>query len=564
MVNFLHAAFLLALATAPTMAQLPSLGDALDAVIDPVTAPVSAAVNSTVNATVNATTTNATTNGTLNATTVNSTAAANNTTLAAASTPKPSGCVRQCRRRELRNMSYGERQTYFNAVRKLQSGAAPTKYDQLVKLHLDATDHSHNTAYFLPWHRGYLREYEKALQEVDPSICLPYYNSAVDSQAPEYSPIWEDDYFGGNGGNGGCVSSGPFASWRPYYPQPHCLQRKWIHGDNLGSYYSIESLNQAVTGYNDYDTFRENLEMVIHPVIHNNVGGDLSEMYSPNDPLFYSHHAYIDYTWTQWQRRNGNKFHGPNEMGASANTGDSCKGLPYKVADVLDHSKLCYTYAEMSDEDLDVGLPPSTVPQPDKGQRPELTYVENIPDNDDEKYDSRDRKNLNVLRYADRIGEAWAAKNKYDINKLRSYEDNYRNIVKKCNKIEGYVSPCSLWKRPKLCAPLIKKKEKLYCDVQGYGRVNVDYSNDVDPYQAFSNVKKRVEYCSPNVELPADKYRAQLEQIVGKSAFDGAGSLKKIVGEDEVSAAHSVMDGAIKGAAMCVAAALPFVMQSMF
>jgi tyrosinase len=504
---------------------------------------------------------NATVNATLNATNTTNLSAAS-VPPAAAAKPKvtPGGCVRQCRRREIRDLSTDERRTYFGAVRKLQEGPAPTKYDTLVKIHIDAQDFSHNSAHFLPWHRGYVREYEKALQEVDPSICVPYYNSAYDSQAPENSPVWDDDFYGGNGGTGDCVGNGPFSGWRPYYPQPHCLQRKWIYGDNLGSFYSIESLNQVVAQNDDYNSFRENVEMVIHPIVHNNIGGDLAEMHSPNDPLFFSHHAYVDYVWSQWQRRQGGSFSGASSSGAAAHPSDDCQGLPYKVSDVLDHSKLCYSYDDIADEDTNQYIPPSTVPQPDKGQRPDKTYVEPIPDNDDDKYSSRDRKNLNIVRYADRIGEAWAAKNRYDITKLRSYEDKHREIVKKCNQIEGYVSPCALWKRPKLCAPLIKRKEKLCCDIPNYGRVNVDYSTDTDPYQAFSNVRKRVEYCSPNVELPADRYRDRLSQVVGKSAFD---SMKEVLGEQDVSAANSVMEGAVKGVAMCLAAAFPIVMQNM-
>jgi len=573
----IHAALLLGLIATPSLAQvLPNLAaDPVGAIADPAAAvatpaPVTPAADAAgavpaagAVAPLNLTAPAAAAAPTLNA----SSAPANNTTLGAASIPaKPKstgGCTNICQRREIRDYSSGERSSYFNAVRKLQEGPAPTKYDKLVKLHIDAQDFSHNTAYFFPWHRGYVREYEKALQEVDPSQCVPYYNSAIDSQAPEYSPVWGDDYYGGNGGSGDCVTSGPFSGWRPYYPQPHCLQRKWVYGDSLGSFYSIENLNQMVTSNNDYDGFREQVEMVFHPLLHNSVGGDIAEMHSPNDPLFYSHHAYVDYVWTQWQRRKGYGFNGPNAGGSSASGNDDCQGLPYKVNDVLDHTKLCYTYADTSEDNSDQYVPAPTVPQPDKGQKPDMTYVEPIPQmSDEDHYSSRDRGNLNILRYPDRVNDAWAARNKYDINKLRQYEDNHRKVIKQCNELDGYVSPCSLWKRPKLCAPLIKKKQKLCCDIPKYGRVNVDYSTDVDPYQSFSNVRKRVEYCSPDVELPPEQYRAKLEQIVGKSAFDGDGSLKKIVGESDVDAGRTLTEGAIKGVAMCLAAVMPFVMQS--
>jgi tyrosinase len=46
--------------------------------------------------------------------------------------------------------------------------------------------------------------------------------------------------------------------------------------------------------------------MTTHPAGHFGVGGlvgDLSDMWSsPGDPLFYMHHAKVDYEWNRWQR----------------------------------------------------------------------------------------------------------------------------------------------------------------------------------------------------------------------------------------------------------------------
>jgi len=321
-------------------------------------------------------------------------------------------------------------------------------------------------------------------------------------------------------------------------------------------------VNQVVSDNSDYDSFRESLEMTMHPTVHNNVGGDFAQMYSPNDPLFFSHHAYIDYIWAQWQKYNGNDFGGATHDGSSASTSDSCQGLPYAVSDVMDCNKLCYSYGDLADNDIDVNLPAPNVPQPADGQKPDNTSVVPIPDNEDDRYSSKDRSNLNIVRYPDTCPDAWAAMNKYDVNKLRQHEANHRNIVKQCNEIEGYASPCCLWKRSKLCSAMVAKKAKFYCDVRDYGRINADYS-DPDPYQACSNVHKRVEYCSNKVDLPADSYKNQLQKIVGKSAFDGAGSLSGKVDKMSSSGRRSLTKGTAQGVAMCLAAIVPFVVQSM-
>jgi hypothetical protein len=335
----------------------------------------------------------------------------------------------------------------------------------------------------------------------------------------------------------------------------------------LGAFHSIEGINKIVVSSKDYDSFRTRIETVIHPTPHVNIGGDLSTMHSPNDPLFWSHHAYIDYIWVQYQKKRGNSFGGPSERGSSASKSDDMQFLPaaYKVQDAIDHRGLCYDYSDLQDADIDDRpLPQPTVEKPEGNNKPDKVVVDKVPDGDD-KYSSRDRSNLNAIRYPDDADDEWCRRNKYDVKKVREYEGEYKQVYKELNQIEGYISPCSLWRRPALCAPLIKKKQKLYADVPSYGRVNVDYSTDVDPYQAFSNVRKRVEYCTPNVDLPPDQYRSRVENVIGKSAFDGAGSLKKIVGEaDVIAGARKAAETAGRTALVGAAIAMPFMLQAIF
>jgi tyrosinase len=39
----------------------------------------------------------------------------------------------------------------------------------------------------------------------------------------------------------------------------------------------------------------------IHGTTHVQVGGHMSTMHSPQDPIFFSHHAFIDKLWSVWQ-----------------------------------------------------------------------------------------------------------------------------------------------------------------------------------------------------------------------------------------------------------------------
>jgi len=371
---------------------------------------------------------------------------------------------------------------------------------------------------------------------------VSYWSWSLDSQSPEESIVFDPQYFGGNGaGAENCVADGQFSSWRPAYPEPHCFSRQYSNGDQLGSFYSIEAVNRAVSTINDYDQFRQHVEGILHPAPHNNIGGDMSTMASPNDPLFWMHHAYVDYIWVNWQKRNG--------FGFNADANAPFDGLPtYNGAKVLDSRSLCYEYSDLQESELgddtivpNRPAPPKTPsPAPSKDKLPELTNVVAVPTEDDNTlYSSKDRSSLVILRYVDPLSDAWLTMNNLDAPSVRKYEDDYRGMVKGLNEIKGYVSPCSLLKRPKLCASLIQKKkvQNFYVDVDNVGRVEVGYQADVaaaDPNKAVANVNQLVYSCSPSVERPADEIRANVLSLTGPSAFDGAGSLTKITDPDQL------------------------------
>ena len=431
---------------------------------------------------------------------------------------------------------------------KLQSGQAPTQYDTLVKYHIDAQTFAHGSPAFFPWHRGYLRHLELALQAVDPSCCLPYWNWAIDSQSPENSPLFSPQAFGNQ--NNGCVQYA-FGQFNAYYPSPHCVTRQYNGGDTLGAFYSVEAVNRVITSTSDYDTFRTTVESMLHPTPHNNIGGDMSQMHSPNDVIFFLHHGYIDFMWSQWQRRNGLSYAGDRST--------QLRGLPYTVDQVMDHTKLCYSYDDLSDQDLAVDtLPPSLVQRPSGDNRPEYVTVIPIPTDENTRYSARDRSLLNILRYPDQIPDAWFQMNSIDIGRARGYEDDYRNIHRRLNEIKGYISPCCLWKRASLCQGYVGKTKQFCCDVPGFGRMQIGYHNN-DPRQCLSDVQARATYTNGDVQLPPDSYRAQVQSIVGASAFDGAGSMKPVVNMDMFGGSSQLESKAVmKG--VTLAAALAAVM----
>jgi len=145
-------------------------------------------------------------------------------------------------RKNVRNLSASERQNFVTALKLLKAAPSqfnpPTagRYDDYVYTHMQAmlmltiTDRTkpvrngnwtstgemrmpmwaHRCPAFLPWHREFLRQFERDLQKVSGVVgwALPYWDWAKD-QAPTQLP-WTNDFLGGDG-NDGPVISGPFA-----------------------------------------------------------------------------------------------------------------------------------------------------------------------------------------------------------------------------------------------------------------------------------------------------------------------------------------------------------------
>jgi len=115
-------------------------------------------------------------------------------------------------RKNQASLTSSERTAFVSAVLALKASGA---YDTFVDQHRAAflaspNDPAHNGPAFLPWHREYLRRFERALQSIDPSVSLPYWDWTVDNSPA--SSLWDASFMGGNGsGADRRVTSGPFA-----------------------------------------------------------------------------------------------------------------------------------------------------------------------------------------------------------------------------------------------------------------------------------------------------------------------------------------------------------------
>ncbi|ORX89317.1 Di-copper centre-containing protein [Basidiobolus meristosporus CBS 931.73] len=256
------------------------------------------------------------------------------------------GCGEINERREFRQLTAEERTNFITAVNTLKQTGL---YDQLVNVHLSYVPHAHSTPPFFPWHRFFIYQFENALRSIDPNMMLPYWDWTIDAWSPESSELWS--WLGGNGsGNrASCLLDGPFGGWQAPYPRYHCLARRWDNGQSISSFWSAQSINNIIRRSRSYDELRGYIEPGPHANVHFGIGGDFRVMSSPNDPLFWMHHAFIDKIWADWQEENPriamdySGFNPVNDRQATLN--DPLDPFGYTVGDVIDTTSLCYRYS---------------------------------------------------------------------------------------------------------------------------------------------------------------------------------------------------------------------------
>ncbi|KAG8698039.1 hypothetical protein FRC09_007472 [Ceratobasidium sp. 395] len=231
-----------------------------------------------------------------------------------------------------------------------------SKYDDFVYAHISSNIKDHFTAIFLPWHRWYLHTFEKTLQEkCNYTGTLPFWdwskgiriymllsyrpllnaknpNIDANSGIPD-SPIFNSSETHGLGtfgtaSNNYTVTDGAFANITRAYPSPHYVQRNFtataspfdhqvfpfaflypnlLATDTL----TPEKVQAVVKGTpGNYTAMAYAIDGIRAQGMHNAAHlmmtpGDMSSpLWSPNDPIFWSHHANIDCIWARWQAHN--------------------------------------------------------------------------------------------------------------------------------------------------------------------------------------------------------------------------------------------------------------------
>ncbi|MFG2986545.1 tyrosinase family protein [Streptomyces sp. NPDC048258] len=268
-------------------------------------------------------------------------------------------------RKNQAKLTADEKRAFVNAVLELKRTGV---YDRYVNAHnaflMSDSDFGdrvgHRAPSFLPWHRRFLLDFEAALQKVDPKVSLPYWDWTVD-RTPG-SSLWAADFMGGTSrARDGQVLDGPFAHAAGKWAITVGVdQRQYLRrtlGTGVPELPTKAEVN-AVLAMPEYDTapwnsssngFRNHLEgwrgANLHNRVHVWIGGHMATAASPNDPVFWMHHAFIDMLWAEWQARHPKSTYLP--AAPTPNVVDLHGTMrPWNnvtPADMLDHRKF-YTF----------------------------------------------------------------------------------------------------------------------------------------------------------------------------------------------------------------------------
>lgn len=213
---------------------------------------------------------------------------------------------------------------------------------------------AHRSPMFLPWHRVFLRLFEKDLQFADKQlgnngkITLPYWNFCRDNDWDETakSSVWHKENFGGFSDTAEGTITGdhfsPPSGWELFdsartkltgidgeLRRRRVANRGGSPSDTLplstGVFPTAKAAGTLLTdadylgpnrggGGGGNRRFAGNLEHGMHDPMHENVGGmpvlpgrtlpgQMSDaLFSPQDPIFWLFHCNIDRLWSRWQR----------------------------------------------------------------------------------------------------------------------------------------------------------------------------------------------------------------------------------------------------------------------
>ena len=161
----------------------------------------------------------------------------------------------------------------LGAMRELKKTNGDDGWDSFTNTHAASMMIAHSDPegkawYFLPWHRCFISDFELRLREIDSRVTLPYWDWSTHPRIPKQ--MRKKDWMK--------ISSRKFRIATKHKKK---IKKILEYPKFVGMSHELQD---------------------IHNKIHVRVGGDMKNAaVSPNDPLFFLHHCYVDKVWADWQ-----------------------------------------------------------------------------------------------------------------------------------------------------------------------------------------------------------------------------------------------------------------------
>jgi tyrosinase len=229
---------------------------------------------------------------------------------------------------------------FYTVVQQMRANTdmnSPLSWEYWVNVHVKNCPHG--APYFLAWHRGYLYYFERQLRSMLPSgfqdMPFPYWDYYTYPKIP-------DEFTNPTTGN-------PL-----YVPRS---------GSNVYSALTLAPFSSNVINFqrNTKNAFETSIESKPHNPVHNLIGGEMANMTSPRDPIFYLHHANIDRLWYAWVQAGGKKVPSPTTSYWSGSF-NYASGLTIEKSKTYAPNLLNYDYANKAQ--------PTSLPQSAKSSSP--------------------------------------------------------------------------------------------------------------------------------------------------------------------------------------------------
>jgi hypothetical protein len=152
------------------------------------------------------------------------------------------------------------------------------------------------------------------------ALACHYWAWEETASTPSQAVVFTESTFGSYPGkvpkNPSCVTNGIAQGWSPapnpdfseavsYSIEETCIARQWVNSISLTPQSTLSNMIVSNPSYGTSNGWCMQFQTAPHGSLHDWVGATMADMISPNDPLFFVHHANVDRMYSLWQDFNG-------------------------------------------------------------------------------------------------------------------------------------------------------------------------------------------------------------------------------------------------------------------